>query len=91
MPFAPSFRNAQRDDSPINVLTRSERCSELEEPVDYLKCVFSALYRGGHLFRWVQRVVPAPRPRGIGCPRGEFPVPVAPCPALHTTNGDCFH
>jgi hypothetical protein len=47
-----------------------------------LKCVFSAFCRGGHLFRWVQqRVVPA-RPRGIGCPRGEFPVPVAPCPAL---------
>jgi hypothetical protein len=66
-----------RSGTTLPLLTRSERCSELEQPVDYLKCVFSAFYRGGHLFRWVQqRVVPRAR--------GEFPVPVpvAPCPAL---------
>jgi hypothetical protein len=55
--------------------------------VDYLNCVFSAFYRGGHLFRWIQRGVPAgnfisprvhPRPRG----GGAVPVPV-PVPHAH--------
>jgi hypothetical protein len=77
-----------RSGTTLPLLTRSERCSGLEEPVDYLKCVFSAFYRGGHLFRWVQQRVVLARPRGIGCPRGEFPVPAgaglspspSPCP-----------
>jgi hypothetical protein len=71
----------------LGLLTRSERCSELEEPVDYLNCVFYAFYRGGHLFRWIQGGVPAgnlisprvhPRPRG----GGAVPVPV-PVPHAH--------
>jgi hypothetical protein len=73
-----------RSGTTLPLLTRSERCSELEEPVDYLKCVFSAFYREGHLFRWLQRGGPAGNflsPRG---PHGVIPVPVpvAPCRAL---------
>jgi hypothetical protein len=69
----------------LSLLTRRERCSELEEPVDYLNCVFSASYRGGHLFRWIQRGVPAENlisPRVHPRPRVVRAVPV-PAPHAH--------
>jgi hypothetical protein len=65
-----------------SLLTRTEQYSTLEEPVDYLKCVFSAFYRGGNtknLFRWIQRGVP------VGSLVVPVPVPVASCPSLVST------